>query len=93
LFKDREESRLHEHGWSSLKKYFFPPASAGGPIPIFNHNQGNIMQTDAELVAAQNDVRRMELELRDRLSVAFRRYANARQKVDAIPVITIKSIV
>lgn len=54
----------------------------GGPIPVFNRNQGNIMQANAELVASENEVRRVELELRDRLSVAYRRYANASQQVD-----------
>lgn len=55
---------------------------AGGPIPIFNRNQGNILQADATLIAAENDVRRVELALRDNLSVTYRRYANARQQVD-----------
>lgn len=55
---------------------------AGIPIPVFNRNQGNIMQANAELVAAENDVHRIELNLKDRLSIEFRRYANARQQVD-----------
>jgi cobalt-zinc-cadmium efflux system outer membrane protein len=53
----------------------------GIPIPICNRNQGNIMAADAELVAAQNDVRRTELDLQQRLSTAFRRYDSARQQV------------
>jgi cobalt-zinc-cadmium efflux system outer membrane protein len=55
---------------------------AGFPLPVLNRNQGNIMKADAELVAASNDVRRIELDLRDRLAIAFRRYANAKQQVD-----------
>ena len=55
---------------------------AGIPIPVLNRNQGNIMKTDAELVAATHDVRRIELDLRDRLAIAFRRYANAKHQVD-----------
>jgi cobalt-zinc-cadmium efflux system outer membrane protein len=51
-------------------------------LPIFDRNQGNIMQANAELVAAQNDVRRIELNLQERLAMAYRRYANARQQVD-----------
>ena len=54
---------------------------AGIPLPIFNRNQGNIMQADAELVAAENDARRIQLELQNRLAIAFRRYENARQQV------------
>jgi cobalt-zinc-cadmium efflux system outer membrane protein len=55
---------------------------AGVPLPVFNKNQGNIMRASAELVSAANDVRRIELDLQDRLAVAFRRYANARQQTD-----------
>ncbi len=53
---------------------------AGIPIPIFDKNQGNIMRAQAEMVSAQNEVRRIELDLQDRLAVAYRRYANARQQ-------------
>lgn len=55
---------------------------AGIPIPVLNRNQGNIMKANAELVAAVNDVRRIELDLRDRLAIAFRRYANSKQQAD-----------
>jgi cobalt-zinc-cadmium efflux system outer membrane protein len=54
----------------------------GMPIPILNRNQGNIMQAEAELVAAANNVRRIELDLQNRLAIIFRRYANARQQTD-----------
>lgn len=54
----------------------------GVPIPIFDANQGDKYRTSAELAAAQNDVRRIELDLQDRLAVAFRRYRNAHQQVD-----------
>ena len=55
---------------------------AGIPIPIFDKNQGNILEAHSELVAAQNDVRRIELDLQDRLAVAFRRYKNAREQIE-----------
>jgi cobalt-zinc-cadmium efflux system outer membrane protein len=54
----------------------------GIPLPICNRNQGNILSADAELIAAQNDSRRIELELQDRLATAYRRYANAREQVE-----------
>jgi cobalt-zinc-cadmium efflux system outer membrane protein len=54
----------------------------GFPIPIFNRNQGNIRSAEAEWIAANNEVRRIELDLQDRLAVAYRRYANARQQAD-----------
>jgi cobalt-zinc-cadmium efflux system outer membrane protein len=55
---------------------------AGIPIPVLNQNQGNILAAQAELTAAANDLRRIELDLQDRLAMAYRRYANARQQVD-----------
>lgn len=54
----------------------------GIPIPIFNKNQGNIRSAEAEWVTANNEVKRIELELQDRLAVTYRRYANARQQVE-----------
>ena len=54
----------------------------GIPIPIFNRNQGNILSADSELVAAGNDVRRIELDLQTRLATVFRRYENAPQQVE-----------
>jgi cobalt-zinc-cadmium efflux system outer membrane protein len=54
----------------------------GIPIPLLDRNQGNIMSADSELVAAQNDIHRIELELQERLATVFRRYESARQQVD-----------
>jgi cobalt-zinc-cadmium efflux system outer membrane protein len=53
----------------------------GLPLPIFNRNQGNVQRAEAESAAAQSDLRRLELDLQDRLAAAYRRYANARQQV------------
>jgi cobalt-zinc-cadmium efflux system outer membrane protein len=54
----------------------------GIPIPVRNRNQGNIMAAEAELIAAENDAHRIELDLQQRLATVFRRYANARQQAD-----------
>jgi cobalt-zinc-cadmium efflux system outer membrane protein len=53
---------------------------AGIPIPIANANQGNISRAEAEVVAAQNDILRVELNLQERLAAVYRQYANARQQ-------------
>jgi cobalt-zinc-cadmium efflux system outer membrane protein len=53
----------------------------GFPLPIFNRNQGNIYAARAELLAAEGDMRQIELGLQDRLAMAFRRYDNARHEV------------
>lgn len=52
----------------------------GFPVPMFNKNQGNIRTAEAEWVAACHEVKRIELNLQDRLAVAWRRYANASQQ-------------
>jgi len=54
----------------------------GLPLPVFDRNQGNICKAEAELVAAENEIRRIELQLHQRLAIAFERYANARHQVE-----------
>ncbi len=52
------------------------------PLPIFNRNQGNILRAQASLTAAQSELRRLELELFDRLATSFEQYVNARRRSD-----------
>jgi outer membrane protein, heavy metal efflux system len=54
----------------------------GIPLPVFNRNQGNIRKAQAELTSARCDVRRVELELRQRLAATFEQYQNARCQVE-----------
>ncbi len=54
----------------------------GLPLTLFNRNQGNIRQAQAELAAAHKEVARVELDLRHRLATAFREYDDARNRVD-----------
>lgn len=53
----------------------------GIPFPVFDKNQGNIRAAQAEWRAANAEVQRVELELQDRLAIAYRRYTSARQQV------------
>lgn len=54
----------------------------GIPVPVFDRNQGNIRAAQAELVAAANEMKRIELRLQDQLAVAYRRYANTCEQVE-----------
>ena len=54
----------------------------GVPLMIHNRNQGNIMKAQAELAAAQHEVKRVELLLQEQLAAAFRDYEVAREQVD-----------
>lgn len=54
----------------------------GLPIPLFDRNQGAIRQAQANLVAAQANVARVELSLHRRLAEVFDRYERARKQVE-----------
>ena len=52
----------------------------GVPLMIHDRNQGNIMKAQAELLAARQNVQRVELLLQDQLAEAFRAYDVAREQ-------------
>lgn len=52
------------------------------PIPLFNRNQGAILQAQHEVAAAERALAQLELEIQNRLAPAFERFANARSQVD-----------
>jgi len=60
----------------------FATVQVGVPVPIYNRNQGNIRRAQAELLAAEREVQRVQLALRQRLAVVFEQYTNARFQVD-----------
>ena len=50
---------------------------AGVRLPLFNRNQGNIAAAQADLLNAEREVQRVELELRTRLTESYAAYLNA----------------
>jgi len=54
----------------------------GLPLPLFNRNQGNICRAEAQLMAAESEVRRVELALQQRLAKTFSGYTDARDRVE-----------
>ncbi len=54
----------------------------GVPLMIYNRNQGNILRAQAELAAAQHELRRLELLLQEQLASSFRDYEVAREQVE-----------
>ncbi len=54
----------------------------GIPIPLFDRNQGNIATASAELSAAKDEIRRVELNLRARLASPFATYLTSLQTVE-----------
>jgi cobalt-zinc-cadmium efflux system outer membrane protein len=53
----------------------------GVPLPIWNRNQGAIVQTAQAAVAAEHALEQLELALQNRLTPVFERYSNARNQV------------
>ena len=54
----------------------------GVPLPLWNKNQGGIMQAQSQVTAAERAVEQLELELQTRLAPIFERYASAGNQVD-----------
>jgi cobalt-zinc-cadmium efflux system outer membrane protein len=52
------------------------------PVPLWDKNQGQIIQAQHELAAARQALAQLELELQARLAPVFERYANARVQVE-----------
>lgn len=53
----------------------------GIPLPVFNKNQGNVRKAHAEWITACQDIKRVELDLQERLAAGYREYADASQQV------------
>jgi outer membrane protein, heavy metal efflux system len=60
----------------------FATIQAGLPIPLFNRNQGNIRRAQADVITAQNEIQRLQLELQQRLASVFEQYTTARYQVE-----------
>lgn len=55
-----------------------PSVQVGAPVPVWNRNQGNIIQGQAEIVRATEDSHRVRNDLTARLAEAFERYDSNR---------------
>jgi cobalt-zinc-cadmium efflux system outer membrane protein len=75
---DAEASVKYDHATQNT----VAGVTIGVPLPVFDRNQGNIRRAQAELIAAEQEVHRLELQLRDRLAAVFQRYENAQQQVE-----------
>jgi cobalt-zinc-cadmium efflux system outer membrane protein len=66
------------------KDYSVPPFAVthsvqlGGPLPIWDHNKGNIIQAQGALLRAAEEAHRVRDDLTTRLADAFERYENNR---------------
>jgi len=53
----------------------------GVPLPLWNKNQGGIVQAQGRVAAAERAVEQLELNLQNRLGPVFERYSNASNQV------------
>lgn len=56
--------------------------TVGIPLPIWNRNQGGIIQAEGQAVAAERALQQLELSLQNRLAPVFERYASALNQVN-----------
>jgi cobalt-zinc-cadmium efflux system outer membrane protein len=63
--------------------YTVADVEVGIPLPLHNKNQGNILRAQAELIAAEKDVRRIELVLQRELADVYEQYLSARMQAEA----------
>ncbi|MGI8980379.1 MAG: TolC family protein [Pirellulaceae bacterium] len=54
----------------------------GVPLPIWNRNQGGVLQAQGQVAAAERALEQLELDLQNRLAQVFERYSNARDYED-----------
>jgi cobalt-zinc-cadmium efflux system outer membrane protein len=52
--------------------------TVGLPLPLWNKNQGGIIQAQGEVAAAERALDQLQLDLQQRLAPVFERYSNAR---------------
>ena len=68
--------------YDTVSRYTVADVALSLPLPLFDRNQGRIARAQADLIAAQHELRRVELSLYQRLAEAFERYVIARQRVE-----------
>lgn len=54
------------------------------PVPVFNRNQGNVIQAEAFLAQQRKEYERLEFALTDQLAVSFERYARLRSQAERV---------
>jgi cobalt-zinc-cadmium efflux system outer membrane protein len=55
--------------------------TVGIPLPLWNRNQGGIIQAEGQAAAAERALQQLELSLQNRLAPVFERYASALNQV------------
>ncbi len=78
-FPDIDVRVLVQKDYTAEPHNVMTSVQVGGPIPVWNRNQGNIMQAEAQLERATEEERRVRIDLSRRLAEAFERYSLNRE--------------
>ncbi len=62
------------------------------PLPITNRNQGNIDKSSADIVAAQSEICRVQLVLREQLADSFQRYKTSLRQAERFQKVILPSV-
>ncbi len=54
------------------------------PVPLFNRNQGNVLNVEGQLLQQQKEYERIRLALTDQLAGVFRQYLSLRNQVERL---------
>ncbi len=65
---------LVQRDYTSTPRNVMTGLQVSGPIPVWNHNEGNIRQAEAQLVRASEEEHRVRDDLARQLADAFERY-------------------
>jgi cobalt-zinc-cadmium efflux system outer membrane protein len=68
----------------SVMKYSSVSTLVAVPVPIFNRNQGNVINVEGQLLQQQKEYDRLRLALTDQLAGSFRQYLSLRSQVERL---------
>lgn len=70
-------------GYATSSNHVFSSLQVSVPLPVVDWNQGNVHAAEARLVQAQHEVQQLELDLQNRLVEQYKRWANAKNRLEA----------
>jgi len=54
------------------------------PLPVFNRNQGGIVEAEVAVRAAEADIEKTEIQIQNEVAVAYRKFLHSRKLVEAM---------
>ena len=54
------------------------------PLPVFNRNQGGIVEAEVAVMAVEADIEKTEIQIQNEIGVAYRRFLHGRKLFEAL---------